>query len=135
MPWSFKRLPKKAPTLTPICLSGRLADLAIRRADPSVDAGTADALAQLVPPIAIRLRRDFKTVLLIRAHALLHQASRLKDEQGRVVATLEDYAAVRELVADLVAEGGRSNPGPEIREVVEAAALSYRQRVARRSAR
>jgi hypothetical protein len=40
----------------------------------------AKRFAELVP-VAIRLRRDFKTVLmLIRAHALLHQASRLKDE-------------------------------------------------------
>jgi hypothetical protein len=36
-------------------------------------------LADLVPPISVRLRRDFKTILiLIRAHALLHQASRRK---------------------------------------------------------
>jgi hypothetical protein len=77
----------------------------------------------LVPPVAVRLRRDFKTVLvLIRTHALLHQASRLKDEQGRVVATLEDYAAVRELVADLVAEGVDVTVKPEVREVVEATA-------------
>jgi hypothetical protein len=83
----------------------------------------ADALAQLVPPVAVRLRRDFKTVLmLIRAHALLHQASRLKDEQGRVVAALEDYVAVRELVADLVAEGAEATVKPEIREVVETTA-------------
>ena len=43
--------------------------------------------------------------MLIRAHALLHQATRLKDESGRVVATLDDYRAVHALVADLVAEG------------------------------
>src|SRR4051794_37174670 len=34
-------------------------------------------LAELMPPVAVRLRRDFKTILmLIRAHALLHQANR-----------------------------------------------------------
>jgi hypothetical protein len=83
----------------------------------------ADELAQLVPPVAVRLRRDFKTVLmLIRGHALLHQASRLKDEQDRVVAALEDYAAVRELVADLVAEGVEATVKPEIREVVDTTA-------------
>jgi hypothetical protein len=39
----------------------------------------AGRLAKLVPPVAVRLRRDFKTVLmLVRAHALLHQASRRK---------------------------------------------------------
>jgi hypothetical protein len=81
----------------------------------------AKRLAELVPPVAIRLRRDFKTVLmLIRAHALLHQASRLKDESGRVVATLRDYAAVQDLVADLVAEGVEATVKPEVRETVEA---------------
>src|SRR5262249_13473849 len=83
----------------------------------------ADQLAQLVPPVAVRLRRDFKTVLmLIRAHALLHQATRLKDEQGRIIATPEDYAAVRGLVADLVAEGVEVTVKREVREVVEATA-------------
>jgi hypothetical protein len=57
--------------------------------------------------------------MLIRAHALLHQASRRKDEAGRVIATIEDYTAVRELVADLVAEGVDVTVKPEIREVVE----------------
>jgi hypothetical protein len=81
----------------------------------------ADRLAQIIPPLAVRLRRDFKTVLmLIRAHALLHQATRSKDETGRVVATLDDYGAVRELVADLVAEGIDANVKPEVRETVEA---------------
>jgi len=82
----------------------------------------ADRLAQMVPPLAVRLRGDFKTVLmLIRAHALLHQAMRLKDETGRVVATLDDYRAVRALVADLVAEGVDATVKPEVRETVEAA--------------
>jgi hypothetical protein len=53
---------------------------------------------------------------------LLHQASRVKGDAGRVVATLDDYAAVRELVADLVAEGVDATVKPEIREVVEAIA-------------
>jgi hypothetical protein len=80
----------------------------------------ADQLAELVPPLAVRLRRDFKMVLtLIRAHALLHQASRLKDEAGRVVATIKDYAAVQDLIADVVAEGVDATVKPEIREIVE----------------
>jgi hypothetical protein len=83
----------------------------------------AGRLAQLVPPVAVRLRRDFKTVLmLIRTHALLHQASRSKDETGRVIAAIEDYTAVRELDADLVAEGVDVTVKPEIREVVETTA-------------
>jgi hypothetical protein len=80
----------------------------------------ASQLAELVPPVAIRLRRDFKLVLtLIRAHALLHQASRRKDDAGRIVATVEDYAVVRDLVADLVAEEIDAQVKPETREVVE----------------
>jgi len=62
----------------------------------------AKALAFLVPPIAVRLRRDFGALLnLIRAHAHLHQASRERDAEGRIVATIEDYAAVRDLVASV----------------------------------
>jgi hypothetical protein len=59
------------------------------------------------------------------------KASRPKDEQGRVIAALDDYAAVRELVADLVAEGVEATVKPEIREVVETTARSERD--ARRS--
>lgn len=83
----------------------------------------AAELAKLVPPVAVRLRRDFKTVLsLIKAHALLHQSSRVVDENERIVATLEDYAQVRVLVAELVAEGVEAKIKPEVREVVETVA-------------
>jgi hypothetical protein len=83
----------------------------------------AKRFAELVPPVAIRLRRDFRTVLmLIRAHALLHQATRKRDERGRVIASTEDYAAVRSLVEDLVSEGVGSTVKPEVREVVQVTA-------------
>jgi hypothetical protein len=40
----------------------------------------ASTLVSLIPPVAVRLRRDAKLLLnLIRAHALLHQASRERD--------------------------------------------------------
>jgi len=79
----------------------------------------AAALACTIPPKAVRLRRDFPAVLsLIRAHALLHQANRDTDAQGRIIATLDDYAAVRELVADLVAEGVGATVPATIRETV-----------------
>ena len=83
----------------------------------------ADKLARLVPPLAVRMRRDFKTVLtLIKAHALLQQATRACDEQGRIIATVEDYTAVRELVATLVAVGADATVRPEVRELVETVA-------------
>ncbi len=57
------------------------------------------ALAGLMPTSAARLRRDFVTLLsLIRAHAALHRATRATDDRGRIVATLGDYEAVRDLV-------------------------------------
>jgi hypothetical protein len=83
----------------------------------------ATTLAKMVAPVAIRLRRDFKTLLtLISAHALLHQASRRKDGDGRLLAELADYRAVHELVADLVAEGAEVTVKPEVRETVSAVA-------------
>jgi hypothetical protein len=80
----------------------------------------AKKLAELIPPVAVRLRRDFGAVLnLIRAHTLLHQASRQRDPEGRIVATIKDYAAVRELVADLVSEGIEATVPTTVRETVE----------------
>jgi MarR family len=82
----------------------------------------AKRLAELIPPVAVRLRRDFGALLnLIRAHALLHQASRERDGEGRIVATTEqDYAAVRELAVDLVGEGVEATVPATVRQTVEA---------------
>src|SRR5215207_3790439 len=81
----------------------------------------ARKLADLIPPVAVRLRRDFGALLnLIRAHALLHQANRERDGEGRIVATIEDYAAVRELVVDLVGEGVEAIVPATVRQTVVA---------------
>jgi hypothetical protein len=81
----------------------------------------ADRLADLVPPVAVRLRRDFRLLLtLVEAHALLHRERRDRDAQGHIFATLDDYTTVRELVADLFAEGVEATVKPETREVVAA---------------
>ena len=83
----------------------------------------AQKLAQLVPPVAVRLRRDFGAVLsLIRAHAILHQASRDKTPDGRIIATGDDYSAVRELVLDLVGEGVSASVSTTVRETTQAVA-------------
>ena len=85
----------------------------------------ARTLAELVPPVAIRLRRDFKAVLsLICSHTFLHQASRARDAVGRVVATLEDYAIVRELVVDVVSDGVEATVPATVREVVDVVAAA-----------
>lgn len=79
-------------------------------------------LAELMPATATRLRRDFVAVLsLVRAHAVLHQATRERDDRGRIVATVEgDYVPVRELVADVIAEGAEAGVTGATRETVEA---------------
>jgi hypothetical protein len=85
----------------------------------------ASTLAELVPPVAVRLRRDFRAVLsLIRSHALLHQVSRERDVGGKVVATIEDYAVVYRLVVDIVSEGVEATVPATVRELVEAVAGS-----------
>lgn len=81
----------------------------------------APFLAELIPPVAVRLRRDFPTILnLIKAHTILHQATRERDSAGPIVATIEDYAVVRELVGDLMAEGVEVSVPETIRETVAA---------------
>jgi hypothetical protein len=71
----------------------------LQHADNRVVIPYAEALGQLVEPVAVRLRRDYATVLnLIRSHAILHQATRRRDAEGRILATVADYVAVRALV-------------------------------------
>lgn len=78
-------------------------------------------LAENIPPIAVRLRRDFRAVLrLIETHAILHQLSRETDELGRIVATQDDYLAVRALVADLISDALGTTVRAVTRETVEA---------------
>jgi hypothetical protein len=70
-----------------------------------------------------RLRRDFHALLIgIQAHAILHQAKRQLDGQGCIIATLEDYAAVRDLVAEVIAEGISAAVSSTMRETVDAVA-------------
>jgi hypothetical protein len=79
----------------------------------------ATALASLVPPVAVRLRRDFTAILnLIKAHAILHQATRERDESGRIIATIADYRAVWDLVKDLISEGVDQTVSKTIRATV-----------------
>ncbi len=90
-------------------------------ADHRVTIPYARQLAQSVPPVAVRLRRDFGSLLaLIRAHAMLHQASRARDDYGAIIATLDDYAVVRELVAGAIAEGVGQTVPDTVRETVDA---------------
>ena len=81
----------------------------------------AGPLASMITASATRLRRDFTTILnLIKSHAVLHQLSRQRDPEGRIVATLQDYAAIRELVNPVLGEALATTVAPTVRETVEA---------------
>src|SRR5262249_20951641 len=61
----------------------------------------ADHLAAHMPSEPLRIRRDFARLLeALRIFAVLHQRQRRRDADGRVTATLADYAMVRALLAD-----------------------------------
>jgi hypothetical protein len=93
----------------------------IEAGDHRVVVPFGEALAELIPPVAVRLRRDFTTIMqLVRAHALLHQANRERDDKDRIVATVEDYAVIRELMLDVISDGVEATVKPAIRETVEA---------------
>jgi hypothetical protein len=78
----------------------------LKTGSPYVIVPFAERLAGLIPPIHVRLRRDFGSLLnLIAAHALLHRASRETDDDGAIIATTEDYLKVRELIGGLLEEG------------------------------
>jgi hypothetical protein len=59
---------------------------------------------------------------LVKAHAVLHQATRDRDAEGRIIATITDYERVRGLVVDLLAEGIEATVPPAVREAVQAVA-------------
>jgi hypothetical protein len=95
----------------------------LQTAEHRVTIPYARQLAELVPPVAVRLRRDFGAVLaLVRAHAILHQQTRDRDEAGRIIADLDDYTQVRELIADLISEGVGTTVSATVRETVNAVA-------------
>jgi hypothetical protein len=81
----------------------------------------AHELALQADSRAVRLRRDFGAVLnLVRAHAILHQGTRQRDSQGRILATLDDYAVVYDLVIDIIAQGVQAMVSETVRDTVEA---------------
>lgn len=79
----------------------------------------ARCIAAQIPPVAVRLRRDWNTIrALIKTHAIMHQRNRQTDDRGRVIATVDDYLAIRSLVNDLVADGIGATVPETVRETV-----------------
>ena len=80
----------------------------------------ARALAELVPVTAVRTRRDFRQLLAcITAVALLHQRQR-DNNDGEIVASIDDYAIVRDLLAPIFDSVASDGCTPAVREIVEA---------------
>jgi hypothetical protein len=82
----------------------------------------SETLAEMIPPAAVRLRRDFGQVLCaINAHTLLHREQRPRDADGQIVADIEnDYEAVRELMNSILSEGAGIAVNPAMVETIEA---------------
>lgn len=81
----------------------------------------AEALADLVPSTAVRMRRDFRQLLTsIQAIALLYQCQRRRTPEGWVEATIDDYTHARELLAPIFDTLASEGVTPAIRQTVEA---------------
>jgi hypothetical protein len=65
-----------------------------------------------IEPLMVRFRRDVGSLFsFIKASAILHQAQRETDAQGRVIATIADYALAYSIFTKVMAESsGKSIP-------------------------
>ncbi len=81
------------------------------------------ALGKMIPKSAVKMRRESPRFrVLLDAHAVLHQATRKRDDKGRIVATLEDYEAVKRLMDPFVGTASEQGVKEQVRATVEAAA-------------
>ena len=93
----------------------------LARGDVVVNIPFAGAIASGIHPFAIRLRRDFGSLLfLIQAHALLHRGSRKRNERGEIVAELVDYRIIYDLIDPILADGLGVTVTQTMRETVQA---------------
>lgn len=95
------------------------------QADVTVHIPFLRPLAYTLRAKEARTRRDFNQLIsAITAVALLHRAQRPLDAEGRLVATLEDYGYVRDLLVGIFAQVAADGVSPGVRRVVEAVAGS-----------
>jgi hypothetical protein len=82
----------------------------------------AVAMVELIPPVAVRLRRDVGQIICaIQAHALLHRDRRDHNDAGQIVADIDhDYETVRQLMNAIIAEGSGVAVSPAITETIDA---------------
>ena len=68
----------------------------------------------------VRFRRDVGSLFnFVKASALLHQAQRQVDDQGRVIATVDDYAFAYPIFSKVMAESAGKAVPDNVRLVVE----------------
>ena len=80
----------------------------------------AQKIASAIPPLMVRFRRDVGALFnFIKASALLHQAQRQVDAQGRVVATVADYELAYAIFSRVMAHSSGKNVPDNVREVVK----------------
>jgi hypothetical protein len=80
----------------------------------------AQQIAAKITPLMVRFRRDVGSLFsFIKASALLHQAQRQVDAQGRVVATVADYALAYPIFSKVMAQSSGKGVPDNVREVVK----------------
>ncbi|MGO8923513.1 MAG: hypothetical protein ACLQF4_11310 [Xanthobacteraceae bacterium] len=80
----------------------------------------ARQIATAIQPLMVRFRRDVGSLFsFIKASALLHQAQRQMDAQGRVVATVADYALAYPIFSKVMAESSGKAVPENVRLVVK----------------
>jgi hypothetical protein len=73
-----------------------------------------------IPPLMVRFRRDVGSLFsFIKASAILHQAQRQVDAQGRVVATVADYELAVPIFCKVMAQSSGKGVPDNVREVVK----------------
>lgn len=89
--------------------------------EPDVTIPYGDALAEAIADDPLRVRRDHPAIRsLLVAHTLLHRASRQRDANGCIVATMDDYRAVHGLGHDILAHREDDQVDTIMHETVDA---------------
>ena len=80
----------------------------------------AQQIAAQIQPLMVRFRRDVGSLFnFIKASAILHQAQRQVDAQGRVVATVADYELAYPIFSKVMAQSSGKSVPDNVREVVK----------------
>jgi hypothetical protein len=80
----------------------------------------AQQISAKIRPLMVRFRRDVGSLFtFIQASALLYQAQRQVDAQGRVVATVADYALAYPIFSKVMEQSSGKSVPDNVREVVK----------------